>query len=796
MKNIKLLLFFIFFLIAPSLYGVKIAALNPDKPSQETKEKHYYQISSISENSVKILNALDKIANTKEQKNIIELHKSLPKFSKYIDDILNSKEYKNLYSLELRTLQQKNIEISTYLDKLIEWEAIIKLNVKNYELQKGSLKHYLNIWEETDLNAKKSKAPKAILEQVSSVIKQIKKISYKVKNNYDAILTDLNIITTQIADIKNIQKEIDKHTIEIKNRIFYKDQPSLFDLSKLKPFGLFDNLFDSLNNKLHDTKIYFEAYQKKVYKFIFFSILLSAFILYYFYLYKKDKLFIFEESKHKRGFKFIQNPVSTIIIILVLIMAMVFPDRPKSVTDIFFFILIIPTFRVLSLISSKNMKIYIYLFYMLFTLSLLNFSIVEFGFESRILSIVFIVLFLYILLSILQNKIFKYFFGNLFYRLLSLSFAVYLLLSIISVASNIYGAVLLSKRIEANLFEIVYISIIFYAFYIILRGYVIIILRRRISTASYMLDKYSRSLESSSIVLIKVALSIWWAIGVLKLTTIYVSAKELFTSILTFSWSIASTTISVQSIVDFLFIVFMTWAINKTIKTILDVEIFARFQFPRGIPTAIKTTLNYIIIVSGFIMALSSLGITSQQFTVIFGALGVGIGFGIRNIIANFVSGIIMVFERPIQIGDTIEIAKTMGDVQNIGARSSTIKTFDGSEVIIPNADFISKEIINWTLSDNRRRKIILFKTDFDADIELVLKIMEDLAIQHKDVLQEPHPQAAFLGFGEYYLEFKLYFWLSDNIIAAQSELSISIYNKLKESGISMPTPKYNLEKS
>jgi small-conductance mechanosensitive channel len=229
---------------------------------------------------------------------------------------------------------------------------------------------------------------------------------------------------------------------------------------------------------------------------------------------------------------------------------------------------------------------------------------------------------------------------------------------------------------------------------------------------------------------------------------------------------------------------------------ILKVEIFARYKLPRGFPTAISTVLNYIIVISGTIIAFSSLGITSAQFSIIFGALGVGFGFGLRNIIANFVSGIIMVFERPIQIGDTIEVDKTIGTVQKIGTRASSIKTFDGSEVIIPNADFISTQVINWTLSDERRRKELLFKVDYDSDIEKVLSIMSSIAIQHPDVLTDPDaPLATFTGFGEYYLEFKLYFWLSDNLIVAQSDVAIGIYKKLKEEGIKMPLPKHKLIK-
>ena len=289
--------------------------------------------------------------------------------------------------------------------------------------------------------------------------------------------------------------------------------------------------------------------------------------------------------------------------------------------------------------------------------------------------------------------------------------------------------------------------------------------------------------------LLKLWMFLWMFLTLIRIAGLYNSLISIKNNVLASSWEVGKTVISVQAITDFLLVVFSTWILARFIKIILEVEVFSRFQLPRGVPTAILTTINYFIVITGTILAFSSLGVTTQQFALIIGALGVGIGFGLRNIIANFVSGIIMVFERPVQIGDTIEVNQTMGDVQSIGARSSTIKTFDGAEVIIPNADFIAKEITNWTLSDKQRRKTIEFKTALDNDIDEILDIMRTIALSHKDVLKDPEPMATFQGFGEYYLTFKLYFWLSDNIIEAQSEIAIAVYTELKSSNINMPVP-------
>jgi small-conductance mechanosensitive channel len=336
---------------------------------------------------------------------------------------------------------------------------------------------------------------------------------------------------------------------------------------------------------------------------------------------------------------------------------------------------------------------------------------------------------------------------------------------------------------------------VFYLLTIVLSGYTIVLFRRRIASASReMVEKFTAQTEQAIIFLVKYSMLIWWFSVLSKVLGLYKYFVAFEEYILSLSWEVGSSVISVASTLEFIFIIMGTWFVVKLLNIILEVELFARVRFPRGIPKVITTVLNYTLVITGGIIALSSLGVSAEQFALVFGALGVGIGFGLRNIIANFISGIIMVFERPIQIGDTIEINNTTGTVQGIGTRSSTIKTFDGSEVIIPNADFIAKDIINWTLSDEHRRKTFTFKVDIDTSIEKVLNIAKEIAQQHPNVLEDPEPVAAFLGFNEYYLEFKLYFWLNENLIAAQSDIAIAIYEQLKKEGIKMPLPRQEFQ--
>ncbi len=160
----------------------------------------------------------------------------------------------------------------------------------------------------------------------------------------------------------------------------------------------------------------------------------------------------------------------------------------------------------------------------------------------------------------------------------------------------------------------------------------------------------------------------------------------------------------VKSVISALLWIFGTGVLIRLVRWLLEDEIFPRLRLPSGVPFAITMVVRYLLAIAGLVLALLTLGIDVSKVTLLAGALSVGIGFGLQNIVNNFFSGLILLFERPIHPGDVVEVGKLRGTVTKIGIRSSLIKTSEGAEVIVPNADLISKEVVNWTLSDRRRR--------------------------------------------------------------------------------------------
>ena len=196
-----------------------------------------------------------------------------------------------------------------------------------------------------------------------------------------------------------------------------------------------------------------------------------------------------------------------------------------------------------------------------------------------------------------------------------------------------------------------------------------------------------------------------------------------------------------------------------------------------------------------FFFAVNAGGVELNKFTVLTGALGVGVGFGLQNIVNNFISGLILQFERPIHIGDVLDVDGTTGKVTRIGIRSSTVRTFQGAEVIIPNGNFISGKVINWTLSESLRRVELPVGVAYGTDPKLVTKLLDQAATTNESVLTSPVPAVYFKEFGDSSLNFELQFWVmqESNVNRVKSEVALTVMELLDNAGIEIPFPQRDL---
>ncbi len=239
-------------------------------------------------------------------------------------------------------------------------------------------------------------------------------------------------------------------------------------------------------------------------------------------------------------------------------------------------------------------------------------------------------------------------------------------------------------------------------------------------------------------------------------------------------------------------------AVQQAIKRILRDRIFPRFRIAEGIASAYATLVGYIIMALGLFIAISLTfeGLNWTTISVVLGGLSVGIGFGLQNVADNFISGLIILFERPIKVGDRIQIGDIDGDVVDIKARCTMVKTNNNIEIIVPNSEFISQQVINWSRSDRRIRFKIPVGVHYQSDVREVERALIEAAQACPDVLDTPAPSAKFMEFGDSSLNFELWVWTESMINrprAFKSAINFLIWDSLKQHGIEIPFPQRDI---
>jgi small-conductance mechanosensitive channel len=262
-----------------------------------------------------------------------------------------------------------------------------------------------------------------------------------------------------------------------------------------------------------------------------------------------------------------------------------------------------------------------------------------------------------------------------------------------------------------------------------------------------------------------------------------------------FEINIGVISFSLGGMIIFFLIIWLSIILSKMVRIILEIDILDKLNLAKGVPHTIAMLVRYTLVTLGVVFAVGAAGLPLQNFTILFGAFGVGIGFGLQNIFNNLVSGLILLFERPIQIGDTIEVGELIGHVKSIGIRSSNIRTFDGAEVIVPNGQLISNEVVNWTLSDQQRRIEVIAGVAYGTDPHKVKSLLTNILVNHPDIIQNPAPVVLFSNMGESSLDFRLLFWTSNmgEWLRIQSEITFLVHDTLKENGIEIPFPQRDL---
>jgi small-conductance mechanosensitive channel len=266
------------------------------------------------------------------------------------------------------------------------------------------------------------------------------------------------------------------------------------------------------------------------------------------------------------------------------------------------------------------------------------------------------------------------------------------------------------------------------------------------------------------------------------------------TGLLNYAHTIGNLNLNLRGIVHAVVILFFTHIIVHIGRTLLDEKVLGKKALEPGLKDSVITISSYLGWSIGLLMALASVGVNATSLAVVFGALSVGIGFGLQTIFNNFISGLILLFERPIQVGDTIEIGGIWAEVKKINVRATVVQTFDNASVIIPNSEFISQQVTNWSFKDRRMRQNLDVGVAYGADIDRVEKTLLEIADGFDSVLKYPSPQVLFIDHGDNALLFRLRFWVQvEDSAIVPSQIRFAIDKRFRALDIEIPFPQRDI---
>lgn len=274
-----------------------------------------------------------------------------------------------------------------------------------------------------------------------------------------------------------------------------------------------------------------------------------------------------------------------------------------------------------------------------------------------------------------------------------------------------------------------------------------------------------------------------------KILDFFQSIGELFTTTL---FRLGQSEISLGTILYFLVAFLILSYLSRRFRNFLVNKVLVKASFEAGARNSIGMIARFSFLFIGGIVIIQGAGIDLSSLSLLAGALGVGIGFGLQNITDNFISGIIILFEKPIKVGDRIVVGETEGDVINISVRATTILTNENISIIVPNSEFISSRVINWSHNDRNIRFDIPVGVSYNEDPSIVREILLEVADENVHVLENPKPHVFFDEFADSSLNFTLAIWTSshtDKPRILKSELYFSIFEKFKEKGVEIPFP-------
>lgn len=360
-----------------------------------------------------------------------------------------------------------------------------------------------------------------------------------------------------------------------------------------------------------------------------------------------------------------------------------------------------------------------------------------------------------------------------------------------AVLSNVLGNVSLAETLSSGIVDAGFMALVLYSAAAAVLGLAGVIAHDPTLAHSHVLTRYGRWLRKAGTRVLWCGVLLGWVFYSLSRFRLLRPVRDSTRAVWDWGLEVGEVSVHVGDLVTFAVAIVLAIQIARGMRLLLREELPRRASLPRGVGNSVASLTYYVILVLGLLFGLSAAGLKLGQLAFLFGALGVGVGFGLQNVVNNFVSGVVLMIERPIQPGDVIEVAGHSGTVRAIGLRATIIRSFEGSDVVVPNGALISGNLTNWTMFDRARRVEIAVGVAYGSDPAKVISLLETAASLTAGVAADPKPSAQFAGYGSSDLQFVLRAWTPDldtwgNV---KSDLLAQTLSALNQAGVIIPFP-------
>jgi small-conductance mechanosensitive channel len=686
---------------------------------------------------------------------------------------------------EYRYWRSRNLEYG-------EERRLLTLRAAKLEEQIQTLEAQEPDWVVTWTHIRESSGIESVVERTKEQLDKIQAAKSQAQEQLNFALIVQNEVSQQDQQISDVLLRVREARVAERSRLLQADSPPLWKTRQLRQRGQSagSGVLRSFDRSSAAAREFVRAHNLAIPALVgcYLLVLLAIFRLRG-YVALRMQAEVPADAVHV-----LSRPYSVALLLTLIGTGRFISSAPIGIAFLFYLLYLIPVLRILAPLVELRLRVFLYVLATLYGLEGL-YLLVQLPSVFRRELNVFLVLIALISLSWLarQSKMLQATTQNRSRKMIAIGIRGSLVLLAGSLFFNIVGFVSLSQVLGMIALIGPFAASALYCGARVLALILSIVLHTPWARA--LLDLRVDSIERWGGRLLPLGALLLWLKSMLQLITFNDILVEAASTVFRYPIGFQKIHFTLGDAVGVPFILLGGYFAANAFTFLLKNVVLPRMALQRGLPYAISTVTYYILLVLVALAALAAAGIELNKFTVLTGALGVGLGFGLQNIVNNFVSGLILLFERPIHVGDTVDVGGLVGIVRRIGARSSTVVTFQGAEVIVPNSNLLSNQVINWTLSSQWRRVDVPVRVAYGTDPERVIKLLVSVAEAYPGVLLERPPLAFFMGFGESSLNFELRFWSAwqDTWFQLQSDVTVAVAKALREAGIEIPFPQRDL---